>query len=76
MDIMNRETPFTPEEWQALPRNDRGDLTVTDLGMHFVFMPKSAVDALSCDDFSRLMDHHEEMKSLWADALIEFGGAV
>ena len=46
MEIMHRDTPFTPEEWNALPRNDRGDLTVSDLGMYFVFMPKSAVDAL------------------------------
>jgi len=76
MDIMNRETPFTLKEWQALPRNDRGDLTVSDLGMHFVFMPKSAIAALSCDDYVRLMDHQEEMNCLWNDALIEFGGVI
>ena len=76
MNIMNRETLFTPEEWQALPRNDQGDLIVSDLGMYFVFMPKGSIDSLSCDDYARLMDHQEEMQCLWNEALIEFGGVI
>ena len=76
MDIINRETPFTPEEWQALPRNDRGDLTVSDLGMHFLFMSPDLEETLSDDDAARFEDHREEMRVLIHQARQEFGGAL
>lgn len=68
MSILDRTEKFTKAEFDALPRNDQGDLIVGDLGMHFCFMPESFVGLLSGDDQTRYDEFQEEIRCLALEA--------
>jgi hypothetical protein len=67
MDIMERTSKFTKAEFNALPRNEMGDLIVNDLEMHFCWLPKQFVQLLSGDDQTRFDNFEEEMRCLVAE---------
>jgi hypothetical protein len=72
MNVADRTAKFTRAEFDALPRNEHGDLTVADLEMHFCFVPKTFVELLSGDDQTRYDNFQEELRCLAAQA-VAFG---
>ena len=62
---MERTEKFTPEEFDALPRNADGD--IIDLYDAFIWFTPKQVDALTGDDYSRVDGYNEELRCMAAE---------
>jgi hypothetical protein len=62
IDLENRETKLTNEEFNSLSRNADGDIT-GDLPMAYIWMTEAQVARLSGDDQSRCDDLEEELRA-------------
>jgi len=71
IDLNNRETALTNEEFAGLPRNSVGD--IIDITLASVFITTQQRARLTGDDWSRMIELDEEMDCLMADARAEFG---
>ena len=67
MKYLDRENKFNTYEFEALPRNTDGDVTV--LADAFIWLTDAQVLRLTGDDQSRYDDYQEEVRCLYADAL-------
>lgn len=70
-EIEDRHTPFTRAEFDALERNDRGD--IVELFQCFMWLKPEQIELLTGDDQSRVDDYEEEVRILMAQAKEEFG---
>lgn len=71
LNLVTRETKLTDAEFDALPRNEDGD--IIDLSKAYVFITDEQREKLTGDDWSRMIDLDEEMSCLIAEAREEFG---
>ena len=71
IDFDTRTAPLTEAEFKGLPRNADGDLI--DLSDAYPFITDAQREALSEDDWSRMIELDEEVASMLEDLKAEFG---
>lgn len=67
MKYLDRENKFNTYEFESLPRNADGDVTV--LADAFIWLTDAQVLRLTGDDQSRYDDYQEEVRCLYSDFL-------
>ena len=70
LNTRNANRKFTNAEFDAIPRNNRGDLA--DVYDAYSFITTAQRDELTEDDWSRMLDLDEEVGCMMADARAEF----